>query len=70
MILSGYLSFKLLEENLTVKKGRNNTTQLLFADMKYVSLFVDSGELLEYLQSMTEHKQQVNGDQKNRYEEK
>jgi len=54
VILSGYINFTLLSEKVTVHKGRNNTTQLLFEDMKYASLFADTRELLEYLENMTE----------------
>jgi hypothetical protein len=66
MFLSGYVSMKLDPKNLTVKKGRDKRTQLLFKDMNYVSLFANTAELLEYLENMTEQVRQIDCEQNKR----
>ena len=61
--LTSYIHFNLDPNKLTVRKGQNKTTQLLFADMKYTSVFVSTVELLEYLESMTEQVRQIHQEQ-------
>jgi hypothetical protein len=66
MNLAVYSNFKLDSEKLAVKKGLDKRTQLLFADIKYVSVLVDTAELLEYLENMTEQVRQINCEQNKR----
>lgn len=37
-----------------IKKAGDKRTQLLFADMLYISFFADTAGLLEYLENITE----------------
>ena len=63
MILTTAGSLVLDPSKVIIKKARNNKTQLLFADMLYLSFFSDTSELLEYLENMTEQVRQIDAEQ-------
>ena len=63
MRLKGDLNFTLDPSKLRIQKGERNTTQLLFVDLSYTSVFADTRELLEYLESMTEQVRQIDMEQ-------
>jgi len=50
-------------KKITIKKGLDNRTQLLFTDVLYISLFADTTELLEYLENITEQVRMIHCEQ-------
>jgi len=54
MIVSSAGSLVLDPNKVIIKKGGDKRTQLLFADVLYLSFFADTSDLLEYLECLTE----------------
>ena len=63
MIISGYANFQLDATKVIIKKGERKKTQLMFLDARHTSFFIDTVDLLEYLEHITEQVRQIDTEQ-------
>ncbi len=63
MNISGYVNLVLDPSRVTVQKGRDKRTQILFGDLERISVIAETSELLVYLDNLTEQVRQIDCEQ-------